>query len=43
MVEQACYSSVKWVDAIRLAEDMPEETARDITAARNAARCPTTL
>ena len=38
MVEQACYSSVKWVDAIRLAEDLPEETARDIAAARNATR-----
>ena len=38
MVEQACYSSVKWVDAIRLTEEMPEETARDIAAARNATR-----
>lgn len=35
MVEQACYSSVKWVDTIRLTEDMPTETARDIAAARN--------
>ena len=38
MVEQACYSSVKWVDAIRITEEMPEETAREIAAARNAAR-----
>ena len=38
MAGQACYSSVKWVDTIRLAEDMPEETARDIAAARNASR-----
>lgn len=38
MVEQACYSSVKWVDTIRLTENMPRETAQDITAARNAGR-----
>ena len=42
MVEQACYSSVKWVDTIRLTEEMPRETARDIAAARNAARETTT-
>ena len=42
MVEQACYSSVKWVNAIRLTEEMPRETARDIAAARNAARGTTT-
>ena len=38
MVEQACYSSIKWVDTIRLTEEAPEETARAIAAARNAAR-----
>ncbi len=38
MVEQACYSSVKWVDTIRLTEEMPVATAREIAAARNAAR-----
>ena len=38
MVQQACYSSVKWVDTIRLTEDMPVETAQDIAAARNASR-----
>lgn len=42
MVEQACYSSVKWVDTIRLTEEVPTETARDIAAARNAARDSTT-
>lgn len=42
MVERACYSSVKWVDTIRLAEEMPVATARDIAAARNAARETTT-
>ena len=38
MVEQACYSSIKWVDTIRLTEEMPVATARAIAAARNAAR-----
>jgi len=38
MVEQACYSSVKWVDTIRLTEEMPMATAREIATARNAAR-----
>ena len=33
---QACYASVKWVDSIRLTEQMPVETARDIAMARNA-------
>ena len=42
IVEQACYSSVKWVDAIRLTEEMPVATAREIAAARNATRKPTT-
>ncbi len=40
MVAQACYASVKWVDAIRLTADMPEETARAIASARNASRGP---
>ncbi len=35
-VEQACYSSVKWVDSILLTDEMPVETAQDIAAARNA-------
>lgn len=35
-VGQACYASVKWVDAIRLTDAMPRETARDIAMARNA-------
>ena len=38
MVEQACYTSVKWVDTFRLTEEMPVTTAREIAAARNAAR-----
>ncbi len=38
MVEQVCYASVKWVDTIRLTEEMPVATAREIAAARNAAR-----
>lgn len=38
MVEQACYSSIKWVDTICLTEEMPVETARKIAATRNAAR-----
>ena len=38
MVGQACYASVKWVDTIRLTEEMPVETAWEIAAARNAAR-----
>ena len=33
---QACYASVKWVDSIRLGEEMPVDTARDIAMARNA-------
>ena len=33
---QACYASVKWVDSIRLCEEMPAETAREIAMARNA-------
>lgn len=33
---QACYASVKWVDSIRLTEQLPVETARDIAMARNA-------
>ena len=33
---QACYASVKWVDSIRLTEQIPVETARDIAMARNA-------
>ena len=32
---QACYASVKWVDSIRITEQMPVETARDIAWARN--------
>ncbi len=40
--DQVCYASVKWVDCIRLTEEMPEETAREIAAARNAARGSTT-
>ena len=36
MVAQACYSSVKWVDCIRLTADLPVETAREIAGARNA-------
>ena len=38
MVEQTCYSSVKWVDTIQLTEEMPVATAREIAAARNAAK-----
>ena len=41
-VDQACYASVKWVDSIRLSEEMPKETAREIAAARNSARSVTT-
>lgn len=37
-VDQACYASIKWVDCIRLTEEIPNETAREIAAARNAAR-----
>lgn len=37
-VGQACYASIKWVDNIRLTEDMPTETAREIAGARNAGR-----
>ena len=40
-VDQACYASIKWVDSIRLTEEMPAETAREIAAARNASRGPT--
>ena len=39
-VAQACYASVKWVDAIRLTDTMPRETARDIAIARNAGVSP---
>ena len=42
MVEQACYSSVKWVDTIRLTEEMPIETAQEIAAARNSSRAAAT-
>ena len=38
MVGQACYASIKWVDCIRLTEAPPEDTARQIAAARNANR-----
>ena len=41
-VDQACYASVKWVDRIRISEEMPKETAREIAAARNSARSATT-
>ncbi len=40
---QACYASVKWVDSIRLMEQMPAETARDIAMARNAGVSSPTL
>ena len=33
---QACYASVKWVDAITLTDSMPHETARDLAIARHA-------
>ena len=33
---QACYASVKWVDSIRLTDEIPLETARDIAMARSA-------
>ena len=41
IVDQACYASIKWVDCIRLTEAPPEDTAREIAAARNAALRPT--
>ena len=34
----ACYASIKWVDCIRLTEEMPNETAREIAATRNVSR-----
>ena len=36
-VGQSCYASVKWVDAIRLTDAKPRETAQDIAMARSAA------
>ena len=34
---QDCYASIKWVDRIRLAADLPESTAHRIAMARNRA------
>lgn len=42
MVQQTCYSSIKWVDTIRLTEEMPRETAQEIAASRNAGGPATT-
>ena len=41
-VDQACYASIKWVDRIRLTEEMPKETAQELAGARNASRGSTT-
>lgn len=36
LAEGACYTSIKWVDYIRLTAERPEETAQQIAAQRSA-------
>ncbi len=35
LAEGACYTSIKWVDRIRLTSERPEETAQQIASERN--------